>query len=100
MPRVVFSLTVDSEVTKEGDVYVSYCQALDVYSQGETEEEASTNLIEALHLFVQSCYERGTLDAVMKERGFAVERDSPATAEVLPDGDHRQSITLPVAVRA
>ena len=48
MPRVVFSLTVDSEVTKEGDLYVSYCPALDVYSQGDTEEEASTNLIEAL----------------------------------------------------
>ena len=100
MPRVVFSLTVDSEVTKEGDVYVSYCPALDVYSQGDTEEEASANLIEALQLFVQSCYERGTLDAVMKERGFAVEQDAARAVQVLSDGDSRQSITLPVAVRA
>ena len=68
MPRVMFSLTVDSEVKKEGDVYVSYCPALDVYSQGDSEDEASANLIEALQLFLQSCYERGTLDAVMKER--------------------------------
>ena len=100
MPRVVFSLTVDSEVKKEGGVYVSYCPALDVYSQGESEDEASANLIEALQLFVQSCYERGTLGAVMRERGFAVEPDAPAAVEVLPDGDSRQSITLPVAVRA
>ena len=68
MPRVVFSLTVDSEVKKEGDAYVSYCPALDVYSQGDSEDEASANLIEALQLFLQSCYERGTLDAVMTER--------------------------------
>ena len=68
MPRVVFSLTVDSEVKTEGDVHVSYCPALDVCSQGDTEDEASANLIEALQLFVQSCYERGTLDAVMNER--------------------------------
>ena len=68
MPRVMFSLTVDSEVKKEGDVYVSYCPALDVYSQGDSEDEASANLIEALQLFVRSCYERGTLDAVMRER--------------------------------
>ena len=100
MPRVVFTLTVDSEVKTEGDVHVSYCPALDVYSQGDTEDEASANLIEALQLFVQSCYERGTLDAVMKERGFTVEQDSPATVQVLPGGDSRQSITLPVAVRA
>ena len=68
MPRVMFSLTVDSEVKKEGDVYVSYCPALDVYSQGDSEDEASANLIEALQLFLQSCYERGALDAVMNER--------------------------------
>ena len=61
-------MTVGSEVTREGDVYVSYCPALDLYSQGDTEEEASANLIEALQLFIQSCVERGTLDAVMKER--------------------------------
>ena len=100
MPRVMFSLTVDSEVKEEGDMYVSYCPALDVYSQGDSEDEASANLIEALQLFLQSCYERGTLDAVMKERGFTVERDAPATVQVLPGGDSRQSITLPVAVRA
>ena len=100
MPRVVFSLTVDSEVKKEGDAYVSYCPALDVYSQGDSEDEASANLIEAQQLFLQSCYERGALDAVMKERGFTAEQDAPATVQVLPGGDSRQSITLPVAVRA
>ena len=96
----MFSLTVDSEVKREGDVYASHCPALDVYSQGDSEDEASANLIEALQLFLQSCYERGTLDAVMKERGFTVARDAPATVQVLPGGDFRQSITLPVAVRA
>lgn len=61
-------MTAGSEVTNEGDVYVSYCPALDVYSHGDTEEKAGANLIEALRLFVQSCIERDTLDPVMKER--------------------------------
>lgn len=50
--------------------YVASCPVLDVYSQGETSEQARKNLIEALTLFITSCFERGTLDAVLKESGF------------------------------
>lgn len=50
--------------------YVASCPVLDVYSQGETSEQAQKNLIEALTLFLTSCFERGTLDAVLKESGF------------------------------
>jgi len=37
-------------VWREGDWYVSQCLELDIASQGETEEEALTNLKEALEL--------------------------------------------------
>jgi len=45
-----------------------------VHSQGKTEVQAKKNLIEALSLFLESCHERGTLDAMLKECGF--ERES------------------------
>jgi predicted RNase H-like HicB family nuclease len=41
-------------IEKEGDGYVSLCPELDVASQGDTVEEASANLREAVELFFES----------------------------------------------
>ena len=41
-------------IEKEGDGYVALCPELDVASQGDTIEEARTNLIEALELFYET----------------------------------------------
>jgi len=41
-------------VWREGDWFVSQCLEVDVASQGKTEEEALTNLKEALELFFES----------------------------------------------
>jgi predicted RNase H-like HicB family nuclease len=40
-------------IEREGDGYVSFCPELDVASQGETVEQARSNLIEALELFFE-----------------------------------------------
>ena len=42
-----------ASVWKEGDWYVSQCLEVDVASQGETEEEALSNLKEALELYFE-----------------------------------------------
>jgi len=41
-------------IEREGDGYVALCPELDVASQGDTIEEARTNLIEALELFFET----------------------------------------------
>jgi len=41
-------------IEREGDGYVLLCPELDVASQGDTIEEARTNLIEALELFFET----------------------------------------------
>ncbi len=41
-------------IERDGDGYTSLCPELDVASQGNTIEEARTNLIEALELFFES----------------------------------------------
>ena len=54
----------------EGDWHIASCHVLDVHSQGHTKEEATKNIIEAIQLFIESCFERGTLERVLKDRGF------------------------------
>ncbi len=41
-------------IEREGDGYVSLCPELDIASQGDTIEEASANLREALELFFEA----------------------------------------------
>jgi predicted RNase H-like HicB family nuclease len=41
-------------IRREGDGYSSLCPELDVASQGQTVEEARSNLIEAVELFFES----------------------------------------------
>jgi predicted RNase H-like HicB family nuclease len=41
-------------IEREGDGYVSLCPELDIASQGDTIEEAHSNLREALELFFET----------------------------------------------
>ena len=41
-------------IYREGDGYVSLCPELDVASQGETIEQAATNLCEGVELFLET----------------------------------------------
>ncbi len=41
-------------IEKEGDGYVSFCPEYDIASQGNTVEEAKSNLHEALELFFET----------------------------------------------
>ncbi len=63
-------LQLPFEVKRDNSWYVASCPMLDVHSQGKTKQKAKGNLIEALSLFLFSCLERETLDAVLKECGF------------------------------
>ena len=71
MGKVFFEVTLPIKIKKEEGMFISCCPVLDVYSQGETAAEAKKNIIEATRLFITACFERGTLDAVLKECGFA-----------------------------
>ena len=51
-------------------IYVSYCPALDVCSQGETVKKARDNIIEATKLLIESCFERGVLHKFLAKKRF------------------------------
>lgn len=44
-------------IEREGDGYVSFCPEVDVASQGDTVQEASANLREAVKLFFETASE-------------------------------------------
>lgn len=71
---VTFQVSLPYVVKKRGTWFISSCPVLDVSSQGRTGKEAQENLIEALQLFLVSCYERGTLSQVLRESGFVPKR--------------------------
>ncbi len=48
------SLQLTAVLEREGSGYVSLCPELDVASQGDTVEEATANLKEAVELFLES----------------------------------------------
>ncbi len=68
--RVTFYLKLPFTVKQKRKWHVAGCPALDVFSQGASREEAEANLKEAVSLFLASCFERGTLDQVLKDCGF------------------------------
>jgi len=71
MEKVVeIKMQLPFSIRKQGKYYLSSCPILDVHSQATTEKMAQKNLVEAVSLFLISCFERGTLDSVLKECGF------------------------------
>jgi predicted RNase H-like HicB family nuclease len=51
-------------------VFVSYCPALKLYSQGEDELQALEALKSAVGLYLTTCFMRGQWDAALREAGF------------------------------
>ncbi|MGU9951876.1 MAG: type II toxin-antitoxin system HicB family antitoxin [Gammaproteobacteria bacterium WSBS_2016_MAG_OTU1] len=81
-------------------MYVSYCPALDVYSQGKTIAEAKKNIIEATTLFIESCFEGGTLSDVLHESGFRLsgEKMPRKQQKSMGDFEHGREIRIPAKI--
>ena len=75
--NVQFTMKLPVKITKRDKWYLASCPVLDVHSQGNTEVKAKKNLGEALSLFFISCFERGTLAAVLKDSGFQPVHHAP-----------------------
>lgn len=72
--QLQMSFKLPMVIQKDGDMFVSSCPVLDVYSQGASEAKAEENLKEALTLFLETCFEMGTLNDVLKSCGFQPSR--------------------------
>ena len=110
---ITFNLPV--KIVKKEKWYVSSCPMLDVFSQGDTEDHARNNLIDALSLFLTSCFDNGTLEAVLKECGFEFRPTSipvkensfkaelsslSAQTKLIPLRDKEEYINVPISLIA
>jgi len=57
----------NTEIWKEGKVYVSYAPQFNVSSCGKTAIEAKKNILEAVELFLEETAKMGTISQVLKE---------------------------------
>lgn len=54
----------------DGDQWVAVCPSLCVATQADAEQEARAGLSEAVELWLESCIERGTLEAALVSLGW------------------------------
>jgi predicted RNase H-like HicB family nuclease len=94
--KITLTAKLPIQIKKKMKWYLAECPALDVASQGETEAIAKKNIAEALTMFLQSCMERGTLDAVLKQCGFksVVEHNQDIEPSELSSGQEYVDIPL------
>jgi len=73
MATSTVSLTVrlEARLHETGQVWVAACPALDVVTQAESRPAAADGLREAVEAWFESCIERGTLEAALREVGFS-----------------------------
>lgn len=93
--RIRFELSVPVATRQDSVGYIACCPALDVYSQGPTEDVAVRNLVEALELFLASCYRSGQLDRVLKDCGFELDQNPES-----PAPDTQRMVRIPVSLVA
>ena len=58
------------QIWKEGNQFVAHAMPLDVMSSGKTPEEARKALDEAVHLFLVTSADMGTLNEILQETGY------------------------------
>lgn len=70
--NIVFKLSIKIRPDDEAGVFVSQCPLLNIFSQGETEEEAKEALQEAVTLQLRALYKFDRLHQVLTRSGFTM----------------------------
>ena len=60
------------QIWQEGKQFIAHAMPLDVMSAGWTPEEARKALDEAVHLFLITAMDMGTLEDLLQEDGYAL----------------------------
>jgi predicted RNase H-like HicB family nuclease len=94
--KIALTAKLPIQIIKKAKWFVASCPALDVASQGETEEEAKKNIAEALFMFLRSCFERGTLEAVLKQCGFSPVMEQDQDTEPIESSIKQEYVDIPL----
>lgn len=91
---VQFNAKLPIKIRKKEKWVIASCPILDIFAQGENEAKARSNLKETLSLFFISCFERGTLDAVLKKCGFKA--TPPVKIKTKSVAEEQDYINIPI----
>ena len=91
--QVSFRLQFATRRDDEANVYVGYCPALKLYSQGRTEQESEEAVVSAVKLFLVACYERDILHSVLRSRGMTKASSIIAANQIKKD-ENKQYISV------
>ncbi|MEK6651481.1 MAG: type II toxin-antitoxin system HicB family antitoxin [Nitrospirota bacterium] len=97
MTRALLQVKLPISIKKKEGLFIVCCPPLDLWSQGRTEAEARKNIEEAIKLFIITCIEKGTLDAVMTECGFKL---SKAVFKKFPKDHKYVNVPIPFSIPA
>jgi predicted RNase H-like HicB family nuclease len=64
------NIEYSAQIWKDGNQYIAHAMPLDVISAGPTPEEARKALDEAVHLFLVTAADMGTLEEILQESGY------------------------------
>ena len=64
------NINLPVQIIKEGKVYVAFCPALEIATQGNTLKEAQKMFHEMVGIFIDELIERGTLEKVLTDMGW------------------------------
>lgn len=68
--KITASMKAATRRDEQTGVYVAYCPALRLHSQGTDEKRAKSAIKSAIMLFLSTCIEHGKLDEALHNRGF------------------------------
>jgi predicted RNase H-like HicB family nuclease len=71
--RMIHDIEYTAQIWKEGDQFVAHAMPLDVMSSGSSPEVARKALDEAVHLFLVTATDMGTLEDILQEAGYEFE---------------------------
>lgn len=63
-------IQVNTQVFREGRMYVAYVPELDVSSCATTRAKAEKNLVQAVQMFMEEAAKKGSLGNILIEAGF------------------------------
>jgi hypothetical protein len=90
--QVSFRLQFATRRDDEANVYVGYCPALKLYSQGTTEQESEEAIVSAVKLFLVACYERDILHSALRTRGMT--KATSMVADQIQKDERKEFITV------
>lgn len=90
--QVSFRLKFATRRDDEANVWVGYCPALKLYSQGRTEQESEEAVVSAVKLFLVACYERDILHSALRIRGMT--RATSMVADQIQKDESKEFISV------